>query len=370
MTPTISAFRARLLGIVVTLTLVVALVGGMVIGTRHGFGQPMVLVDVILPDAGELKPGSPVRLRGIDAGQILSLEIDPAMPDRVRAQVQLQEKYHALLQADASAQVQSTGLLGGKVLVLKTGTPGAGPVGPSIAAAPTVDMAATAEKLAKVADEADLLMKDLRTGRGTFARLVNDPQLYEEVLGMTKRANSAVGKVEAEVSTVRDTVKQGQETLRSVKQGTDALQKLPLIRSYVEDTAAILVRPNCREESRLYNVVDLFESNSAILTEKGKLHLNAVVEDVRNLSESETEVTIAALCDPNDPRQTGASATELTKKQAEVALEYLKSQGAHRTGWWSRRKMVAVGLGQGPSPRVMPMPIPPSYLQILLFTPQ
>jgi hypothetical protein len=95
-----------------------------------------------------------------------------------------------------------------------------------------------------------------------------------------------------------------------------------------------------------------------------------VVEWLRGGHHKDAEVVVAALCDPNDATQTPASAGELTKKQAEAVVEFLKGHGAHKMGWWSRRTMTPLGLGTGPSPVVEKDPLPPSYLQVLLFTPQ
>jgi len=187
---------------------------------------------------------------------------------------------------------------------------------------------------------------------------------------VAKKADAAVGKVETEMAGVRGFVADGRETLLSVKQGTDAIQRMPIVRSYVEDAAALMARPNCRRDAASYNTTDLFEPGTAILTEGGKAHLNFVVEWLKGVRDDKAEVVVAALCDPNDSGQTAASAVELTKKQSEAVVDYLKATGAHKMGWWTRRKMTPLGLGTGPSPVVEKEPLPPSYVQVLLFAPQ
>jgi hypothetical protein len=293
--------------------------------------------------------------------------------------MKLDAKYRGRLFADGKAQIQSTGMLGSKVVAVTPGNPTAGPLpdGGALAAAKTLDLAAAAEKMATVADEAEKLLREIRTGNGTLGKLVKDDDLYTdlkglagEARGVAKKADAAVGKVETEMAGVRGFVSDGRETLRSVKQGTDALQRLPLVRSYVEDSVALMARPNCRRDATAYNAADLFEPGTAILTEGGKGHLNFVVEWLKGQRDDKAEVVVAALCDPNDRGQTPASAVELTKKQAEAVVDYLKAAGAHKMGWWTRRKMTPLGLGTGPSPVVEKDPLPPSYVQVLLFTPQ
>ena len=65
-----------------------------------------------------------------------------------------------------------------------------------------------------------------------------------------------------------------------------------------------------------------------------------------------------------------AAAVELTRKQAEAVVEFLKSQKALKVGWFSTRKTTPLGLGPGPSPVVPATPLPPNSVQVLFFTPQ
>jgi hypothetical protein len=210
-----------------------------------------------------------------------------------------------------------------------------------------------------------------------LARLLQDDSLYQDLSGlakdtriMMKRADSAVGVFEQKASDVDKFVQDGRQTLKSVKQGTDAVQKLPLLRSYVEDAAAILTRPECKRDSVVYIEDSLFTPETAILTEAGKKHLDEVAAWLRGIREDKAELVIVALHDPESTYQTPASALELTRKQAELAGDYLKNSGALKTGWFSKRKLTTLGLGQGPSPLVARQPMPKSYLEIHLLTPQ
>jgi len=377
----LSRWQAAVLGLVVLTSVALGGAGLVAVAARQGVWADTFEVAAQFPEAHDVAPGTPVRVRGVEAGQVVAVEYPetdgPAAAVTVR--MRLDAKYRGRVFADGKAQVQSTGMLGSKVVALTPGTPAAGPLpeGGSLAAAKALDMAAAAEKVAAVADEAEKLLKDIRTGDGTLGKLVKDDALYTdlkglagEARGVAKKADAAVGKVEAEMAGVRGFVSDGRETLRSVKQGTDALQRLPVVRNYVEDAAALMTRPDCRRDAAAYNAADLFEPGTAILTEPGKGHLNFVTEWLKGVRNDKAEVVVAALCDPADKGQTPASAAELTKKQAEAVAEYLKASGAHKMGWWTRRKITPLGLGTGPSPVVEKDPLPPSYVQVLLFTPQ
>ena len=380
MSQTLSRWKAILLGIIVVALVSFAAFSLTRAAGKQGFWAETTEVTVAFPETHDLAPGTPVRIRGVDAGKVVAIEYPDHDGDgaAVTVRMQIDAKYAPRLHADAFAQVHSTGLLGAKVISIQPGNPKSGPLADGrLAAKVTPDIATAAAKIGDTADEAKLLLKEVRTGNGTLSKLLNDDTLYNEITGlagdsrkMVRRADNAVGNVEEKVTDVDKFVKDGRETLKSVKQGTDAVQKLPLIRSYVTDAASILVRPDSRRELVTYSTNDLFETDSAILTETGKGHLNEVTAWLKGLPNHKSDVVIAALCDPAHVGQTPSSAGELTKKQAEAVAEYLKAQKAFKTGLVSSRKLTPLGLGQGPSPVIEKGTLPPSYLQVLVFTPQ
>jgi len=387
MSQSLTRRQAAILGLVVVLALGLAGGGSALVAARQGFWDDQVEVTVGFPDAHDITPGTPVRIRGVEAGQVVAVDYpDDDGPDSaVQVRMKLDKKYSGRIYADATAEVHSSGLLGSKVIAIKPGTPKAGPlVDGRLKAEETPDLAksaaklgAAADALTKTADETRELVHEVRTSNGTVAKLVRDDDLYRELKGlatdsrtMVQQANSAVGKVEGEVTNVQKFVSDGRDTLRSVKQSTDAVQRMPIVRGYIEDTTAVLVRPDWRREMTAYNTFDLFEPGTAILTETGRMHLSVAANWLRDLPNDKSEIVIAALCDPNDKTQTSASAGELTRKQSEAVVEFMKGQGVHKIGWVSRRKFTPVGLGFGPTPVVEKDPLPPSYLQVLVFTPQ
>lgn len=380
MSQTLSRWKAILLGSTVVALLAFAGYSLTRAANKNGLWAATAEVTVALTEAHDLAPGTPVRIRGVDAGKIVAIEYPDHDGDgaAVTVRMQIDAKYSSRLYADASAQVHSTGLLGGKVISIQPGNPKAGPLTDGrLAPKETPDIAMAAAKIGDTADEAKLLLKEVRTGNGTLSKLLQDDKLYTEMTGlagdsrkMIRRADSAVGTVEEKSADVDKFVKDGRETLKSVKQGTDAVQKMPLIRSYVTDAAAILVRPDQRRELVTYSTADLFESDTAILTESGKDHLGQVAAWLKGLRNDKADVVVAALCDPGNVGQTPSSAGELTKKQSETVVEFLKGQKAFKTGLVSSRKVTPLGMGQGPSPVIEKGPMPPSYLQVMVFTPQ
>jgi len=379
MSQSLSRAQALVLGLVVLLALGATGYGLFAVAGKQGLWADTTELTVGFPEAHDITPGTVVRIRGVDAGQVVAVEY----PDHdgagaaVTVRMKVDAKFAGRLYADASAMAHSTGIVGSQVIAIHPGTPAAGPLHDGkLAAKEAPSLAQSAAKLNDAADEVRGLVRDARSGNGTLGKLLTDDKLYAEITGLAKdsrkmvaRADGAIDEVEAKAADVDKFVQDGRDTLRSVRQGTDAVQKMPIIRGYVTDAAALLVRPDLKREAMIYNVKDLFEPGTALLTDAGRTHLAAVAGWVKE-SSTKSEVVVAALCGTGDKTQTAASAAELTKKQAEAVLVAIKGSKAHRTGWFSSRKTTALGLGFGPSP-VATDPTDPtySYVQIVLFSP-
>lgn len=393
MTHALSRRQSILLGFAVIAALLLGGYGLARIADKQGLWSDGMEATVGFAEAHDLAPGTPVRIRGVEAGQVIAVEY----PDHdgagaeVTVRLKLDSKYASRLYADATATVHGSGVFGAKVIAIHPGTPGAGPlasgrlkgVKPFDIADAVAELRDTAGEVKKLAADVKAtsaqargLIQDVRESDGTFAKLVKDDELYRDLKelttdakGLVKRTDRAVGTVENEMANLKGFVSDGRETLRSVKQSTDAVAKLPVIRSYVSDANGLLVKPTHHKERMVYNTAHLFEGKTAHVSEEGHRHLACVAEWLRGGHSDKAEVVIVAFCDPADPDQTPASAMETTKKQSEVVVEYLKGLGVHKLGWTTRRKMTPLGMGMNPSPVVEKETLPPSNLQVLLFTP-
>lgn len=377
MSQSLSRVQAMVLGIVVLLGLAVGGYGLFRVAGKQGLWTDTTELTVGFAEAHDITPGTVVRIRGVDAGQVVAVEY----PDHdgadaaVTVRMKVDAKFAGRLFADASAVAHSTGIVGSQVIAVHPGNPATGPLTDGkLRAKEAPSIAQAAGKLNEVADEVKGLVRDARGGSGSLGKLITDDRLYNDLAGlagdaraMVKRADGAVGAVEAKVADVDKFVQDGRDALRSVRQGTDAVQKMPLIRGYVTDAAALLVRPDLKRDAMTFNVKDMFQPGTALLTDSGKFHLTNAAAWLKESSDK-SELVVVGFCTPTEKGQTAASAAELTKKQAEVALEHIKSSRSHRTGWFSSRKVTPLGLGFGPSP-VAGDVTDMSYLQVVLFSP-
>lgn len=372
----LSRSKAISLGLVLVACLALAGWGLLRIGAKETrLGDTFEAV-VVLADAGELEPGAVVRIRGLDAGQVVAIEAPAEDPDHVHVRLKLAKSQRDRVFADARAQVATKGLLGASTLNILPGKTAAGVWdGSPIPGEPSIDLQTVAAKLSKIADQADALFGDVREGKGTVGKLLKDDDLYKELKGLSKEARellangkTAIGSVQEELDGVKEFVRNGNEAIVAIKQDADAVKGLPIIRSYVEDPVGLLVRPTAERQREVFQDTDLFETGRAVLTPTGKAKLSSVVRWLNENKGSNTEVVVAAFADPKNRELTSSGARKLTEKQAEAVAEFLKENNVARLSWLSSRKVAPLGFGQGASPVVEKEALPAGRVEIVLFT--
>ena len=361
MSQSLSRAQAVLLGLVVLAAALAGVFGLAQIGQRQGLFGSAFELSVGFPEVNDLRPGTPVRLRGLDVGQVVALDYPEAdSPGAVvTLRLRLDAKFRERVYADASAQVQSTGLLSGKVVAILPGTPESGPLTTGqLRATAAPDFAAITAKVDRTADEVEALVREVRQSNGTVMKLVRDDDLYRDFKGLVQDSRERVRGFDAFVA-------DGRDALRSIRKSSDALSGLPLIRSYVpEDVRKLIDRPQLRRDAMTYAASDLFEPDSAILTDAGRTHLGAVVEWLRGIKgNDDADVVVAASAAPGTK-----GPEELTARRAEAVLKFLKDRKAFSLGWVSSRKVHAVGLGTEAAP-VQPPPAPADCVQVILYSP-
>src|SRR5262245_14660062 len=117
-------------------------------------------VTVVAADAQDVEPGTPVRVRGVEAGRVVAVDY---ADDEVHIRLQLDGKFRDRIYADATAGVQTKGILGVSVVDIKPGTPKAGSLEePVIHSQPTPDLAQVTAKLDSVTSRVDAVLQDVQ----------------------------------------------------------------------------------------------------------------------------------------------------------------------------------------------------------------
>jgi phospholipid/cholesterol/gamma-HCH transport system substrate-binding protein len=174
-------------------------------------------------DANGLRKGSEVRLSGVRVGKVEDLVLLPPSTEPTAQRVEALMTIDSVIDGrsaterirqDSTAQQGSPSLLGNEMLInISPGTALAPQVKDydilNSASANTVNDFATsgtdlAQRLSKLSDQMNLIVKDVREGKGTVGRLFSDEALYnnlnatvretEDVMRLIRSGNGSAGR--------------------------------------------------------------------------------------------------------------------------------------------------------------------------------
>src|SRR5437899_2083056 len=128
MSRSLSFLRAMILGGAVLAGLALASAGLFAVGSRQWRWSDTFHVVVDFPEVRGVEAGTRVRIQGIEAGVVEMIEPPAAPGEKVRLRLRLGGRLRHLVRADASAQILSEGMIGGKVLEIHPGTVSALPI--------------------------------------------------------------------------------------------------------------------------------------------------------------------------------------------------------------------------------------------------
>jgi outer membrane protein OmpA-like peptidoglycan-associated protein len=389
----LSRRQSAVLGLVIIVCLAIGVWGLFRVTGKSGLWRDGYELTVVAADAQDVEPGTPVRVRGVEAGRVVGVDYGA---DDVHIRLKLDGQFRERIYADATAGVQTKGILGVSVVDIKPGTAKAGPLAePVIQAQKAPDLAQVTAKLDSVATRVDAVLKDVQDGKGTLPKLLKDDDIYNDLKAASadtkrlvknldetttvlrgdaqktlKAVNESVDAIHGELDGVKTFARNGQEAVTAIKQDAEAVKALPIVRSYVEDSVALLVRPDCEKDRVVYSPEFLFEPNTSVLTPEGRERLDQCAMWLHGHHEKKSEVVVAAFADPKSPDLTSASAKALTRKQAEAITEFFKERGVHKMGYVTRRSVTPLGHGFDPTPVVEKEPLPPGRIEVIHFVPR
>ena len=110
------------LGIFIFLGLTVLVIGIFMIGDKRAIFSTTMEVRAFFNDIQGLKSGATVRLSGIDVGTVGSVSIVDDTTGRVEVVMSIRDDVARFIRTDTKATIETEGLVGNKVVVLKIGT--------------------------------------------------------------------------------------------------------------------------------------------------------------------------------------------------------------------------------------------------------
>ncbi len=186
-------------GLLVLVSLIIFMVAVVLI-SGEGFLERKYTLRTYMDDAGGLRMGDPVRLAGINAGNVEEIRISGSHdPKRaIEVVMRVRRKYLGEVRANSVALLQSEGLLGQRFIDITRGTPPAPALPPGgevkLKETPEISevVATSADvmvKLNRIAARVDNVMAQVESGKGSLGKIIYDESLYQ-------KANRSVDEVQ------------------------------------------------------------------------------------------------------------------------------------------------------------------------------
>jgi phospholipid/cholesterol/gamma-HCH transport system substrate-binding protein len=168
------------LGIITIVALTISAVAIFLVTGGGGFFWQRYTLKTRFPSVAGLKPGSPVRLAGIEVGSVVNT---PLVGEEVEVVFEVNEAYRDRITTRSSATLGSVSLLGESAVDITPSSAGT-PIpewGYVPAGRPPAVLADVATQASEGIGELTGLLHDVRQGRGTVGKLMTDDRLYTEL---------------------------------------------------------------------------------------------------------------------------------------------------------------------------------------------
>lgn len=207
------ASRNFVVGLFLIVGILLFVVGLFMIGDRRKLFSKDFEVIAEFKELGGLQNGANVKVGGMDAGEVLDIEVPPQPQAKFRVKMRVLEKLHPVVRTDSVATIQTEGVLGNKFLKIDQGTPlaPAAPPGSTIPSREPFDFADLMQQIRDTVDEVKSKMDGIFASISTTSGNAND--LIMSVRGDVENIISTSKKVSEDVQVITAGVRAGRGTV-------------------------------------------------------------------------------------------------------------------------------------------------------------
>jgi phospholipid/cholesterol/gamma-HCH transport system substrate-binding protein len=235
-------------GLVIVLAVLGILVAILNLNEGMGVFTLRSLFSALLNDSQGLKVGAPVRMSGVDVGNVKRIEIDPDK-GKVEVLFTVKNEIRALLHTDAAVIVRPMGLLGDKYLEIVPGNLRLPPLpdGAVLAGRGETDITGVADTATATLMNVNQTLKDIqgilagfKEGKGTLGKLVTDPELYDRTAQLIRKAEG----VSEQTGNLLSKIERGEGTLGKLMTDRAFYDRATAAVDELQKLGALLNRPD------------------------------------------------------------------------------------------------------------------------------
>ena len=206
-------FEGARLGIFIFLGTVLLVISILLLGNKESLFVSTINVKSYFNSIEGLKTGAPVRLSGYDIGSVSGISLAPDTSGRVEVNMRIDNTVRHFIRLNSVASIKSEGLVGKQIISIAPGTttfeivqdggviPSKDPVNVDEIIAETQSIMAYVKDITR--DFSDIVNK-INSGNGSIGKLVNDDQLYNSTVAITKSADKSLNEITNKFRDVSD----------------------------------------------------------------------------------------------------------------------------------------------------------------------
>ena len=195
-------------------------VGLFLIGNRRMLFNDTFEVYAEFASISGLQNGAKVRVAGMDAGEVSSIQVPPSPSAKFRVKLRIREDLHPLIRVDSVASIQTDGLVGNKFVQVEAGTDQAAAVPPNgtIRSREPFDFAEMLQRMSQTLDLVTSTIVEVRSGVDEALQSVTDTAAEaqglltdlgkdaREILASAHKASDNINVIVADVRQGKGTV--------------------------------------------------------------------------------------------------------------------------------------------------------------------
>ncbi|MFA6981312.1 MAG: MlaD family protein [Ignavibacteriaceae bacterium] len=218
------------LGIFILIGSILFLVAVFLLGNKQALFASTFEVKAYFSTIEGLRKGAPVRLSGIEVGNVNDLRIMKDSTARVEVTLRLISDLKPMLKKDTRASIETEGLVGNKVVVLRMGSNAAELIedGGTIQSDDPLNFGALVEEAKGTLEYTKDMARNLaeivgkvNNGSGSIGKLVNNDDLYNNTNRLIVTADRSLGSISYKLDTLANVVNTLGTDVQSVVRNVD-----------------------------------------------------------------------------------------------------------------------------------------------------
>ena len=222
------------LGLFVFIGTVFLIIAIFLIGNKESLFQPTFKVKSLFTSVEGLREGALVRLSGIDVGSVSDISIAGDTLGRVIVEMRIETSVRDFIRIDSKASVETEGLVGNKIIIISVGSP-SNPVvedGGYIKAKPPINVTQMIEEgqvtlsyVKNITKDFSDIVSKINNGEGTIGKIINDDELYNASVDITKTANKSLSTMTARLDEISQLIVESTAEFQQIVSGLDNMVK-------------------------------------------------------------------------------------------------------------------------------------------------